>query len=211
MQKTNIVPELTICVDGDKPILQEGIHGVILKELPFARIVTINEKEREPALLVLCVSRQDKVPGMLLPYRRLYPSIKTILLYDPASDIDTLGCLSLGCCCVVSSSLPADSLIQCIFMAENGFSILDQGLAARLVEETGRYHRFVSLLQEEIHCLTPTPRELEIAKGILQGLDNERIGKMLYLSPGTVKNCVTAILEKYGFNSRAQIISLLAL
>lgn len=211
MQKSNVVPEPPICVDGDKPILQEGIRAVILRALPFARIVTLKEKEWEPVLLVLCVSSQDKVPGMLLTYRKLYPSIKTVLLYDHASDIDALDCLSLGCCCVASSSLSADSLIQCIRMAENGFSLLDQDIAAQLVEETGKYHRFVSLLHEEIHCLTPTPREIKIAKGILQGLDNERIGKKLCLSPGTVKNCVTAILEKYGFSSRAQIISLLAL
>lgn len=50
-----------------------------------------------------------------------------------------------------------------------------------------------------------SPRELEIARLIAEGLSNKDIGERLYLSQGTVRNHISTILEKTGLEHRTQI------
>jgi DNA-binding NarL/FixJ family response regulator len=50
-----------------------------------------------------------------------------------------------------------------------------------------------------------SPRELEIARLIAEGLSNKNIGERLFLSGGTVRNHISTILEKTGLEHRTQI------
>jgi DNA-binding NarL/FixJ family response regulator len=50
-----------------------------------------------------------------------------------------------------------------------------------------------------------TEREREIVALIAEGLSNEQIAARLYLAHGTVRNHVSAILEKTGLEHRTQI------
>ena len=50
-----------------------------------------------------------------------------------------------------------------------------------------------------------TERERDIAALIAEGLDNREIARALYLSEGTVRNHISAILQKAGLKSRTQI------
>jgi DNA-binding NarL/FixJ family response regulator len=48
-------------------------------------------------------------------------------------------------------------------------------------------------------------REAEVARLIADGLSNKQIGARLFISERTVDSHVRSILNKLGFNSRAQI------
>lgn len=50
-----------------------------------------------------------------------------------------------------------------------------------------------------------TEREIEIVKLISEGLTNKEIGKMLFISEGTVRNYITNILEKTQLEHRTAI------
>jgi DNA-binding NarL/FixJ family response regulator len=50
-------------------------------------------------------------------------------------------------------------------------------------------------------------REVEVAKLVAEGLTNRQIGKRLFISERTVATHVRNILNKLGFDSRAQIAS----
>ena len=52
--------------------------------------------------------------------------------------------------------------------------------------------------------LALSEREKEILRLVAQGRDNTEIAQELYLSPSTVKNHVSSILEKLGVDSRVQ-------
>jgi predicted ATPase/DNA-binding CsgD family transcriptional regulator len=53
-------------------------------------------------------------------------------------------------------------------------------------------------------------RELEVAKLIAEGLSNKRIGARLFISEATVATHVRNIMNKLGFNSRAQVAGWMA-
>ncbi|MDR1815947.1 MAG: response regulator transcription factor [Clostridiales Family XIII bacterium] len=50
-----------------------------------------------------------------------------------------------------------------------------------------------------------TPRELEIAALVAEGLSNTQIAERLFLADGTVRNHISTILEKTGLEHRTQI------
>jgi DNA-binding NarL/FixJ family response regulator len=50
-----------------------------------------------------------------------------------------------------------------------------------------------------------THRELEVTELVAQGLDNQEVAAALYISEGTVRNLVSAILQKLGLRNRTQL------
>ncbi len=50
-----------------------------------------------------------------------------------------------------------------------------------------------------------TPREKEILELLKNNLTNKQIGERLYLSPNTIRNIISSMLEKYGLASREQL------
>ena len=63
---------------------------------------------------------------------------------------------------------------------------------------------------EEPLVETLTRRELEVLQLVADGLSNKQIGARLFISERTVENHVGSILNKLGFNSRAQIAAWIA-
>jgi DNA-binding CsgD family transcriptional regulator len=53
-------------------------------------------------------------------------------------------------------------------------------------------------------------REVDVARLVAEGLSNKQIGARLFISERTVDSHVRSILNKLGFNSRAQIASWMA-
>lgn len=49
------------------------------------------------------------------------------------------------------------------------------------------------------------PRELDVIQGVAEGLSNREIAQKLFLSEGTVRNYLSAILEKLGLRDRTQL------
>lgn len=212
MQRKSMAKSQYLCVDGDMPLLQEGIRVVVCKEIPDIRLLNPEDIcEREPVLLILCIAEPQRAMALLCRYREKYPLLKVLLLYDRATSADMLSPLPFECHCVAKSSLSKEELFSCIHMVRSSFFVWDKDIAPQLLGEVKKHHSFIQMMKKEIVINTPTHREIEIAKCILAGMDNEDIGKKLYLSTGTIKNMIAVILEKYHFRSRAQIISLLAL
>jgi predicted ATPase/DNA-binding CsgD family transcriptional regulator len=61
---------------------------------------------------------------------------------------------------------------------------------------------------DAVHVGTPGPlakRELEVARLIAEGMTNKEIGAQLFISERTVASHVRSIMDKLGFNNRAQI------
>ena len=53
-------------------------------------------------------------------------------------------------------------------------------------------------------------READVARLVAEGLSNKQIGVRLFISERTVDSHVRSILNKLGFNSRAQIAGWMA-
>ena len=55
-----------------------------------------------------------------------------------------------------------------------------------------------------------TPREAEVLQLLAEGHANKEVGRLLRITPGTVKTHVAALIGKLGARSRMQAVSLAA-
>lgn len=83
---------------------------------------------------------------------------------------------------------------------EQGKSFVDLAVAGKLIQQVaGHQTQPASLLAQKL-----TERELEVLRLLAKGMTNAEIASALYLSEGTVRNHVSAILEKLGVSDRTQ-------
>lgn len=59
--------------------------------------------------------------------------------------------------------------------------------------------------EPEIKKYDFTDREIEIIKSISEGLSNKEISNKLFISEGTIRNYITTILDKTGFDHRTAL------
>lgn len=53
-----------------------------------------------------------------------------------------------------------------------------------------------------------TPREIEVLKGLVNGLDYKEIAKTLFVSPNTVRNQITSIYQKLRVSSKVDAVKI---
>jgi DNA-binding CsgD family transcriptional regulator len=82
---------------------------------------------------------------------------------------------------------------------------VEQAVAEALVGEVDGDEKVEAALAQRVAPLTP--REWEVAKLVADGLTNRRIGDALVITEGTAAIHVKHILNKLGFDARAQIAS----
>lgn len=104
------------------------------------------------------------------------------------------------------AGLLADAKVEEIAMTfrlvMSGHSWLSPGVAVRIIEEFKRMRqgRAVSAPRERL-----TMRENEVVKLVAEGKSNTEIAVKLHLSEGTVKNYVSAIMEKCRAKNRTEL------
>ncbi|MBP2412741.1 DNA-binding NarL/FixJ family response regulator [Arthrobacter stackebrandtii] len=98
---------------------------------------------------------------------------------------------------------PAD-LVQAVRLVASGDAVVAPRVTQRLLENFVRSRHPVTHPDPLLEDLTP--RELEVAKLIAQGLSNAEIAHKLFLSEATVKTHVRRILTKLHLRDRVQVV-----
>lgn len=93
-----------------------------------------------------------------------------------------------------------EKLKQMIKSLYNGVNVLDENVFEKITQRVGSINQNQSF-DESVF----TDRELEIIRLVADGLSNKDIALKLFISEGTVKNHISAILEKSGLSHRTQI------
>ena len=92
---------------------------------------------------------------------------------------------------------PAPRILAAVRAVAEGGTVFQQDILAYIRDRT-------VFPAEDVFSLL-TPRELEVAALIAEGLSNREIAARLFLSDGTVRNHISMILEKTGLQHRTQI------
>jgi DNA-binding NarL/FixJ family response regulator len=92
-----------------------------------------------------------------------------------------------------------DKIMDAIRMVHSGSIVMQDVVMDKIREELSAQKK--AEIPEEIF----SDREMDVIRLIAQGLSNKEIAKELYLSEGTVKNYISAILGKTGLEHRTQI------
>jgi DNA-binding NarL/FixJ family response regulator len=122
-----------------------------------------------------------------------------VMLTTFSDDALIVGAIRAGASGYLLKSMPPAEIRAAVHAAVEGRTSLAPSLVDRLVQEYATRHVAPA---PELQRLTE--RELDVLRAIAGGLSNVEIGSRLFVSEGTVKTHVAAILRKLGLRDRTQ-------
>jgi len=135
---------------------------------------------------------------------RRFPTVKVLVL--TTYDEDAFGALEVGASGFLLKDVRAAQLAQAVRAVAQGDAVLTPRVTKELIargvpralsgaQREGLRERFGVL----------TPRELDVARLIAEGMSNEEIAERLVLQPASVRRNVSRILSKLHLRDRVQI------
>jgi DNA-binding NarL/FixJ family response regulator len=159
-------------------------------------------RELRPDVVVMDLNmpRMDGIDATSEIMKAEDPPVVLVLTVSTTND-DVLDAIAAGASGYLLKDTAAEEIVDAVKSARDGLSPLSPAIAGAVVrrvrEQSGAH-------QEPEDLLALSARETEILRLVAQGRDNTEIAQELYLSPSTVKNHVSSILEKLGVDSRVQ-------
>lgn len=204
-------PVRVLIVD-DQTLMRQGLRKLL--EIEPGVTVSGAAASGPEALALLQTTTVDvalvdaKMPGMdgVALIRRLaaeHPSIACVILTTFDDDEYIFGGLAAGARGFLLKDTPPDELVTTLRRAAGGETVLGSPAAERVVAR----------LRTDPHGTgleALSAREREVGDLIAQGAHNREIARRLFITEGTVKNHVTALLRKLGMRDRTQLALFLA-
>jgi two-component system NarL family response regulator len=194
---------INVLVVDDHPVVREGIAAMIHQQ-PDLRVV--GEASNGPDALaawrllrphvVLLDLELGGMSGLkvLRAIRAECNQARVIVLttYDLQEDI--YQAVQLGVCGYLLKDVPRLELLDAVRRVHGGAKVLPPAISAKLADRLGGE--------------TPTPREAEVLRLLVEGLTNKEIADRLGVAQATVKSHVNSLLQKLGASSRTEAATL---
>lgn len=180
-------------------LVQRRISVVGEAKLAAEGIRTVTDLRPDVVLIDL------SLPGMsgLEAIHRLHatrPDVQVLVLSALADERSVTDAVLAGATGYLLKDGEIDEVLRAISAAAHGRSFFSVAVTGHLL----RHIRRPTRREGDPSSIGLTPRELEILKLIVRGMDNPEIAGSLILSSHTVKNHVSNILDKLGVDNRLQ-------
>lgn len=200
---------IRVLICDDQDIVRQGLE-VILSTASNIEVVGVAVDGAEaldlvPELRPDVVLMDLKMPGMngIVATQRIcdaFPDVKVLVLTTYDADEWVFDAIRSGASGYLLKDTPREELIQAIEGTASGKAHVDPDIAGKILAHAARTTpapktKIVDELSE---------REVEVLKLLARGLTNADIAERLYLSEGTVRNYVSAILAKLDVTDRTQ-------
>ena len=186
--------------DGFRVVGEAGTAAEALRRIPTLRPDVALLDARLPDGSGIDVCREVQVSS---------PGTRCLILTSYDDDDALFAAVMAGASGYLLKQIRGRSLTEAVAHVAAGHSLIDPALVERLLDrlrrpeaETGGAGSRTSAASPRAAALTD--REQEILTLIAEGLTNRQIGERLYLAEKTVKNYVSGLLAKLGFERRTQ-------
>jgi DNA-binding NarL/FixJ family response regulator len=130
-----------------------------------------------------------------------HPDVRVLALTTFDTDDAIFPALRAGAVGYLLKDVTAERLVEAILAADRGESVLAPSVAAKVVARVARLPQETEPAHQPL-VVPLTNRELDVLRHIAAGLTNREIAQALFVTEGTVKNHVTAVLTKLGARDR---------
>lgn len=206
---------MNVMIADDQSIVREGLKMIL--SLHEGIQVSGEASCGEEVLQLLPQTETDvilmdiRMPGMdgieaTKAVKASYPSVKVIILTTFEDDHYIFAGLKSGADGYILKDADSEEIIASLQAVYEGNMMLNPKVTVQVVKALN--HIGIPSVQEEPQSkLTEilTPRELDVAKHIMEGKSNKRIAADLFLTEGTVKNYVSRILDKLEVTNRTEL------
>jgi DNA-binding NarL/FixJ family response regulator len=200
---------IRIALADDHPIILDGLVQLLSAEGDFAIVARATNGEEalqavrqlRPEILVLDLL----MPGtdgfeVLRQLKREQLPTRTVVL-TALDNRQVLEALRLGACGIVLKDMAPRLLVQCVRAVHAGRQWIEKSVATRAVERLLKREAAIRAMAEVL-----TPREIEVARMITDGLSSKVVAKELAISEGTAKLHLHHVYEKLNLDGRVALI-----
>lgn len=200
---------IRVLICDDQELAREGLRTILGSD-PGIEVVGVVADGAE-AVEMVAEKRPDlvlmdlKMPLMngVQATRRIcrdYPETRVLVLTTYDADEWVFDAIRSGAAGYLLKDSPRDTLLAAIRDAVEGRTPVDPGVAGKLFQHVAQQ----APTPESSIINELSEREKEVLALVGRGLSNQAIAERLYLSEGTVKNYVSAILDKLDVADRTQ-------
>ena len=203
-----------VLIVDDQDVVRQGL-GVILSHAEGVEVAGYAADGLEAVAqvaalrpdVVLMDLKMPRLNGIQATARitRESPEVKVVVLTTYDADEWLFDAIRAGASGYLLKDTDADEIVDAVRRAGDGEVRIDPAVAGRVLQEFNRLKGARSVARDGEELLPVeelTERELAILQEVAQGKSNREIAATLYLAEGTVKNYVSAIIEKLHANDR---------
>lgn len=209
-----MIRDKTILIVDDHPLFREGLRARILRDAEF-RVVeeagTGGEalrkaKELEPDLVVVDISLPDQNGIQLIREIQGFLPQTRVMVVSMHSEIDyVLDALHAGATGYVVKGSASERLMEGLEAVARGDHFLDSSLSTEIAKRLMEYLPEGSEFLHDSSYETLTPRQQEVMRLLAAGYSNKRVADELCISPKTVENHRSQIMEKLGLHNSVEL------
>ena len=193
---------IKVMIVDDHAVLREGIRYLCLSSTD---LTLVGEAANGEDALTLCNELQPDVvlmdlmmPGMngiatIRAIREQCPEVKILVLTSFNTQDLLRQAIEAGANSYVLKNASTEQIINAIHLTYQGLTIMSSDVT--------------STLAAPLSDVMFTPRQLQVLKLIIQGLNNKQIGKALNISTYTARFHVSEILSKLGVSNQTEAVS----
>jgi DNA-binding NarL/FixJ family response regulator len=198
-EKFTLRTPINLLIVDDQIVVRAGFSSVLRAHagLNLAGAVSSGEEalpliERHHVQVLLLDLRMPGMSGVdtLLALRKLARRPKTIVLSSFEPDEEILRAVESGAQGYLRKDTSITEIVDAIYAVHSGASYLPPWIEARISQRKLRSNL--------------SPRELEILEMVAKGLTNKEIGRVIQVSPFTVRNHVRHIMAKLEVGDRTE-------
>ena len=200
---------MKILLCDDQAVIRDGLEMLLNLEKDFQVIGAAQDgaealelaAQKQPDLILMDL----KMPIMngieaTRQIRAKFPNIKILVLTTYDDDEWVFDAIRAGASGYLLKDTSRQKIVEAIRGTMDGKSFVDPAIAGKLLNQVAsRQTQPASILTDKL-----TERELDVLRLIAKGINNGEIAAQLHLSEGTVRNHVSAILEKLSVSDRTQ-------
>jgi DNA-binding NarL/FixJ family response regulator len=200
---------MKVIVCDDQAIVRDGLVMLLKLETDIQVVGTaedgalaVDMVEKKKPDLVLMDLKMPVMNGVeaTRQIRTQHPDVTVLVLTTYNDDEWVFDAIQAGASGYLLKDTPRDELVKAIRGTIAGKTYVDPAVAGKVLDQVSSHQtQQTSLITSKL-----TEREVEVLKLIAKGLSNLDIAERLYLSEGTVRNHVSAILTKLGVSDRTQ-------
>ncbi|OXS60933.1 hypothetical protein B1A99_05215 [Cohnella sp. CIP 111063] len=201
---------IRVMLVDDQKILLEGLETLISLRSNIQIVATAQSGEealeRLREVVPDVVLMDIRMPGMggvkaTEAILERYPHVIVLILTTFDDDAYIIEALSNGASGYLLKDIDGEKLVQAIYEALSGNLLLTGKVANKLALNIRKQNNRFDRLGEELEF---SPRELDLARLLVEGHNAKEMAEKLFLTQGTVKNYLSDIYAKLGTNDRAK-------